>query len=65
MFRVFVMRFLEQSHLTTLCDDDVLCWLAFGIGYRSGVLNLGYYVHTIDDVAEDDVLAVEVRCTTL
>lgn len=48
------------SHLTTLSNDNVLCRLALGVSYCSCVLNLGDHVHAIDDVAKDDVLAVQV-----
>lgn len=47
------------SHLTALSNYNVLCRLAFRISYRPCIFNLGNHVHAIDDVAEDDVLAVE------
>jgi hypothetical protein len=55
----------DASHLTALGDDDVLEGLPLWIGHCPRVLDLSHDVHAIDDVAEDDVLAVEMRSSAL
>lgn len=50
------------SHLTTLRDGNVLRRLAFGIGHCPGVLDLDDHVHAFNDIAEDDVFAIQVGC---
>ena len=45
------------SHLTALDDGNVLNGL---VGRSPGVLDLGDDVHAFDDLAKDDVLAIEV-----
>jgi hypothetical protein len=52
-------RVLASSHLTTLSYYDILCRLAFRIRYCPRVLDLGDNVHAVNDVAEDDVLTVQ------
>jgi hypothetical protein len=46
------------SHLATLGNDNVLCWLAFWVRDGTCVLDLGDHVHALDNVPEDDVLSV-------
>lgn len=58
-------RVLASSHLTTLSDYDVLCRFAFRVRYCPRVLDLGDNVHAIDDVAEDDMLTVQMGCAGL
>jgi hypothetical protein len=53
------------SHLSALCNDNVLRRLAFGVGYRPRVLDLGDHVHAFNHIAKDDVFAVQVRCAAL
>lgn len=36
-------------------------WLSFRVGYCSRILDLGDNVHAFDDVAKDNVLAVQMR----
>ncbi len=52
-------------HLTTLGNHDVLYGLPFWICKRSRVLNFGNNVHAFDDIAKDDVLAIQVGCSML
>lgn len=51
-------------HFTTLCNRDILYWLALGVCLCSSVLNLGNDVHTFDYLAKNDVLAVEMGCAS-
>jgi hypothetical protein len=53
------------SHLTALSNDNVLGRLAFWVGHGPCVLDLGDDVHAFDDVAEDDVLAIQMWCAAL
>jgi hypothetical protein len=53
-----MMRHPSYSHLTTLGNDNVLCWLAFWVRQSACVLDLGNDVHAVDDISEDNVLAV-------
>jgi hypothetical protein len=52
-------------HLTALRNDKVLHWFAFRVGDSACVLDLGDNIHALNDVAKDDVLAVQVRCSVL
>jgi len=52
-------------HLTALGDGNVLDWLSFWVCKSPGVLNLGDHVHAFDDVAEDNMLPVQMRCPML
>jgi hypothetical protein len=56
---------LRCSHLTALCNGDILHWLSFRIRYCSRVFNLGDNIHAFDDIPEDYVLAVQVGCAIL
>lgn len=47
------------SHLATLCDCDICSRLA--LPSHSGVLDLVHNIHSIDDLAKDDVLVVQER----
>jgi hypothetical protein len=47
------------SHLAALRNDDVLRRLAFRVSDSPRVLDLVDHVHAVDDVAKDNVLAVE------
>lgn len=55
----------ETSHLTALRDHNVLHWLAFWVRDSPCVLDLCDNVHPLDDIAEDDVLAIEMGCSML
>lgn len=55
----------SRLHLTALCNDNVLCRLAFWVGYRPRVLNFSNHFHALDDIAEYNVLTVQVGCTAL
>jgi hypothetical protein len=48
-----------------LRNDNVLCRLAFWIRKGACVFDLGDYVHALDDVSEDDVLAIQMRRSAL
>ena len=52
-------------HFTALGDHNVLHWLSFRVRDSSCVLNLCDNVHTFDNIAEDDMLAIQVRCSML
>jgi hypothetical protein len=69
MYRVLSVGMLASSHvylhLAALRDDKVLHRLAFGVGESACVLNLGDNVHALNDVAKDDMLAVQVGCPVL
>jgi hypothetical protein len=47
-----------RSHLSTLRNGNILHWLSFWICDRPRVLNLRDDVHALNNVTEDDVLAV-------
>ena len=44
-------------HLATLCDCDICSRLA--LPSHSGVLDLVYNIHSVDDFAKDDMLVVQ------
>lgn len=46
------------SHLAALRDADVLRRL---LAHRARILDLAHDIHAVDDLAKDDVLAVEKR----
>ena len=50
-----------SSHLPTLRNHHILRRLPLGIRLRPRILNLRNDIHALDHVAEDDVLAVEMR----
>jgi hypothetical protein len=60
-----MMKHPPFSHLATLRNDNVLCWLAFWVRDGTCVLDLGDHVHALDNVPEDDVLAVQMRRSAL
>lgn len=53
----------RTSHLTALRDHDILYRLALWVCNSPCVLDFRDNVHAFDDVAKDDVLAVQMRCS--
>lgn len=47
-------------HLTTLRDDNILHRLIIGTG--PNLLNHSHDIHAVNHLAENNVLAVEMRC---
>lgn len=56
---------LEALHFTTLRDHYILHWLPLWIREGPCVLDLGDHVHALNDIAEDDVFAIQVGCPML
>ena len=48
-----------SSHLAALRDDNVLRWLV--ISTSASILNLLNHIHTLHNLAEHNVLAIEKR----
>ena len=55
----------QYSHLTTLRNGNILNRLALGLCQGARILNFGDYVHAVDDIAKDDVLAVQMGRSVL
>lgn len=49
----------ESLHLTTLRNHDVLKRLSLRVRNGPGILNFGDNIHTFNDMAENDMLAIE------
>ena len=57
----FSRSLTTSLHLPTLRNHHILRRLPLRIRLRPRILNLRNDIHALDDVAEDDVLAVEMR----
>lgn len=53
----------RYSHLSTLGDYHITGWFTFTADPR--VLDLSYNIHTVDDLAKDDVLVIQEWCCDL
>ena len=56
---------IKRLHLTALRDHNVLNWLSFRICNSPRVLDFRNHIHTFNDIAKDNMLAVQMRCTML